>query len=331
MLSERSSSCGLENDPGKEAMGEGVVPINADPGAAPGREARGRDGGEQLSFLPEGWVNIDLRENRLSIFLRSYPFEEYFGEIQKEFALRRYQERKAEGLNRQRRRHQEAAHFEFAEEGEVLGRIPVGERRSAAGRKPFDFFATLKLFFACMMKSIVQVTEVHQELHDNPVLQLECFPEGRLPSYDVLAAFDRDMNRFGLMREVRTVAVEANLAAGINEFDGRVIVDVTHSEGNGKVGKVAKRNGDGEAAEPAVRSGSQEGAEEVSVSRDVSAGTSLPGENEVKGRNAQGDGNESERSGDSRAPEGAGSAAALTDETLGIVHKNKGKVLKAHK
>ena len=166
--------------------------------------------------------------------------------------------------------------------------IHIGERESAAGRKGFEFFGLLKLFLACMLKNTVQVTDVYQELLDNPVLQLECFAAGRLPSYDVLAAFDRDMNRYGLMSEVRRIAVDTNFSEGINHFDGRVIVDVTHSEGNGKIGKMTKpcRNCHG-------------------IEADTSCERCLGGK--------------------------PCDTPSLTDETIGIVHKNKGKVLKSHK
>ena len=37
--------------------------------------------GDQLSFIPPGWISLDLRGNRLVIFLRNYPFEEKFSGI----------------------------------------------------------------------------------------------------------------------------------------------------------------------------------------------------------------------------------------------------------
>jgi len=161
----------------------------------------------QLSFLPEGWVNIDVAGNRLSLFLRNYPFEEKFADIGKKFEERRYEERKKEAVIRQIKRTREARHFDFYSDVELVNELHIGGRESAAGRKAFEFFGLLKLFLACMLKNTVQVTDVYQELLDNPVLQLECFDDSRLPSYDVLAAFDRDMNRYGLMGEVRRIAV----------------------------------------------------------------------------------------------------------------------------
>ena len=241
-----------------------------------------------LSFLPEGWVNIDVAGNRLSLLLRNYPFENKFGEIAETFEKQRYAERKREAMERESNRIVEDNHFDFYRDQEIINERHSGERQSAAGRKAFEFFGLLKLFFACMLKNTVQVTEVYQELLDNPVLQLECFDGGHLPSYDVLAAFDRDMNRYGLMGEVRKIAVGTNFSEGINEFDGRLIVDVTHSEGNGKIGRMIKRCRDCHDVEP-----------------DKSC----------------------ERCVDRQACE----TPVLTDETIGIVHKNKGKVLKSHK
>ena len=48
------------------------------------------------------------------------------------------------------------------------------------------------------------------------------------------------MNRYRLMEEVRRIAVDTNFSKGINHIDGRLIVDVTHSEGNGKIGRMTK-------------------------------------------------------------------------------------------
>lgn len=132
------------------------------------------------------------------------------------------------------------------------------------------------------------MTDVHQEMEDNPVLLVECFPDGKRPSYDVLAAYDRDMNRFGLMKELRKIAVETNVQEEINEFDGRLIVDVTHSEGHGKVGQMTAQCKACQAGQPDTRC-----------------------ERCVDGKPCE-------------SPD-------LTDETIDIVHKNKGKVLKAHK
>jgi len=242
----------------------------------------------QQSFIPEGWVNIDRSQNRLSVFLHTYPFEEKFEGIREKFERCRYEERKKAGILEKIQGDQEERHFDFYDDDGVKNKLTVKERRSAAGRKAFDFYGLLKLFFACMLKNIVQVTEVDQELHDNPVLQLECFGGGQLPSYDVLAAFDRDMNRHGLMKQVRKIAVASNFAEGINEFDGRLIVDVTHSEGNGKIGKMTKKCRD--------------------CHRDKANSTC---ELCVNGKPCD--------------------TPKLTDETIDIVHKNKGKVMKAHK
>ena len=242
----------------------------------------------QLSFLPEGWVNIDPSGNRLSLFLRNYPFEDNFGSIAETFEKLRYEERKREAMMREAKRIAQDNHFDFYSDEDLVNELHVQTRQSAAGRKAFEFFGLLKLFFACMLKNTVQVTEVYQELLDNPVLQLECFDGGRLPSYDVLAAFDRDMNRYGLMAEVRKIAVGTNFSEQINEFDGRIIIDVTHSEGNGKIDRMTKRCRDCHRVEV-----------DTSCDRCVNA----------------------------KACE----TPDLTDETIGIVHKNKGKVMKAHK
>ena len=37
------------------------------------------------------------------------------------------------------------------------------------------------------------------------------------------------------------ISVDTNFSEGINHFDGRLIVDVTHSEGNGKIGRMTKQ------------------------------------------------------------------------------------------
>jgi hypothetical protein len=242
----------------------------------------------QLSFLPQGWVNIDVTGNRLSLFMRNYPFEGKFADIRTTFEELRYKERKEEAAVRKIKRTRETEHFEFCEDVELVNELHIGGRESAAGRKGFEFFGLLKLFLACMLKNTVQVTAVYQELLDNPVLQLECFDDGRLPSYDVLAAFDRDMNRYGLMAEVRRIAVDTNFSQGINHVDGRIIIDVTHSEGNGKIGKMAKRCRDCHGIEA-----------------DTSCERCLDGK--------------------------PCDTPNLTDETIDIVHKNKGKVLKSHK
>ena len=118
----------------------------------------------QLSFLPEGWVNIDVAGNRLSLFLRNYPFKEKFANISKEFEERRYEERKGEAAVRKIKRTGEARHFDFYEDVELVNELHIGGRESAAGRKAFDFFGLLKLFLACMLKNTVQVTDVYQEL-----------------------------------------------------------------------------------------------------------------------------------------------------------------------
>ncbi len=241
----------------------------------------------QLSFLPEGWVNIDVTGNRLSLFLRNYPFKEKFDSVSKKFEKHRYEERKEEAAIRKIKRADEAHNFDFYDDV-ALVELDIGERQSAAGRKAFEFFGLLKVFLACMLKNTVQVTDVYQELLDNPLLQLECFADGRLPSYDVLAAFDRDMNRYGLMGEVRRISVDTNFSEGINQFDGRLIVDVTHSEGNGKINKKTKQCRD---------------------CHQVEADTSC------------------ERCFDGKPCD----TPNLTDETIAIVHKNKGKVLKSHK
>jgi len=247
------------------------------------------DAGEvQLNFLPEGWVNINASGNRLSLFLRNYPFEDHFGGIAQTFEKRRYEERKREAMMRKAQPIAKDNHFDFYRDENLINELHVQRRQSAAGRKAFEFFGLLKLFFACMLKNTVQVSEVYEELLDNPVLQLECFDGGRLPSYDVLAAFDRDMNRYGLMAEVRKIAVGTNFSEQINEFDGRIIIDVTHSEGNGKVDRMTQRCRDCHRVEVDTRCG-----------RCVNA----------------------------KACE----TPDLTDETIGIVHKNKGKVMKAHK
>ncbi len=54
----------------------------------------------QQSFIPEGWVNIDRSQNRLSVFLRNYPFEEKFEGIREKFERYRYEERKKAGVMR---------------------------------------------------------------------------------------------------------------------------------------------------------------------------------------------------------------------------------------
>ena len=242
----------------------------------------------QLSFIPEGWFQMDTSKNRLLVFLRNYPFEEKFEEIRKQFENYRYIERKKAALLRKQQADKEALHFDFYDGLEVADELVVKTRESNAGRKPFDFYGLLKLFFACLLKNVTQVTEVYEELHDNVVLQWECFPEGKLPSYDVPASFDRDMNKWNLMKEIRKIAVETNFAEKVNEFDGRLIVDVTHSEGNGKVARMTK------ACRDCHR---------------VQANSSC--ERCVNGQPCD-------------TPE-------LTDETIDIVHKNKGKVMKAHK
>jgi len=242
----------------------------------------------QLSFLPEGWVNLDTNGNRLSIFLRNYPFKDNFGGIAETFENRRYEERKQEAMMREAKRIAEDNHFDFYSDEDLVNELHVQTRQSAAGRKAFEFFGLLKLFFACMLKNTVQVSEVYQELLDNPVLQLECFDGGCLPSYDVLAAFDRDMNRYGLMAEVRKIAVGTNFSEGINEFDGRLIIDVTHSEGNGKIEKMTKQCRDCHK-----------------IQADTSCERCLGGK--------------------------PCDTPNLTDQTIAIVHKNKGKVLKSHK
>ena len=104
----------------------------------------------QLSFLPEGWVNIDVAGNRLSLFLRNYPFEEKFADISKKFEERRYEERKVEAAVRKIKRSGEARHFDFYEDVELVNELHIGGRESAAGRKAFDFFGLLKLFLACI-------------------------------------------------------------------------------------------------------------------------------------------------------------------------------------
>jgi len=254
-----------------------------------GLETGVRDGyGVQLRFLPEGWFSVDVKENRFCIFLRNYPFEEQFRGVKGEFERQRYEARKRDAARRKLEREGREAHFEFYDPAEAAETLEVSERTSAAGRKGFDFFGLTKAFFGCQLKGITQVTEVYQELKDNPVLLQECFPTGELPSYDVLAAYERDMNRFELMKEVRKIAVETNIEEGINEFDGRLIVDVTHSEGNGKVGKKTKRCKQCHEGEPST-----------SCARCV------------EGKPCE-------------TPD-------LTDETIDIVHKNKGKVLKSHK
>ena len=242
----------------------------------------------QQSFIPEGWVSIDRSQNRLSVFLRIYPFEEKFEGIREEFERRRYEERKKAGVLRKIQGDQEERHFDFYDEAGVKNKLTVKERRSAAGRKAFDFYGLLKLFFACMLKNSVQVTEVDQELHDNPAFQLECFGGSQLPSYDVLAAFDREMNGYGLMRQVRKIAVATNFGEGINKFDDRLIVDVTHSEGNGKIGKMTKQCRDCHKVKADSRC-----------------------ERCVNGKPCN--------------------IPKLIDPTIDTVHKNKGKVMKAHK
>ncbi len=108
--------------------------------------------GDQLSFIPPGWISLDLRGNRLVIFLRNYPFEEKFSGIREEFERRRYEERKREALLRQRRREAQLPHFAFGDPSGEEAPVEVGERQSAAGRKAFDFFGLAKAFFACLLK-----------------------------------------------------------------------------------------------------------------------------------------------------------------------------------
>ena len=69
----------------------------------------------QQSFIPEGWVNIDRSQNRLSVFLRIYPFAEKFEGIREEFERRRYEERKKAGVMRKIQGNQEERHFDFYE------------------------------------------------------------------------------------------------------------------------------------------------------------------------------------------------------------------------
>ena len=110
----------------------------------------------QLSFLPEGWVNLDTNGNRLSILLRNYPFKENFGGIAEMFEKRRYEERKEEAMMREAKRITQDNHFDFYSNEDLINELHVQKRRSAAGRKAFEFFGLLKLFFACMLKNTVQ-------------------------------------------------------------------------------------------------------------------------------------------------------------------------------
>ena len=165
-------------------------------------EGAGRDErGVQVSLLPEGWFSVDQRENRFCIFLRNYPFEEQFGDVKAEFERRRYEARKQAAARREFKREGREAHFELYDPAEAADTLEVSERTSAAGRKPYDFFGLTKAFFGCQLKGITQVTEVHQELMDNPALLQECFPTGELPSYDVLAAYERDLSACGTHRQ----------------------------------------------------------------------------------------------------------------------------------
>ena len=74
----------------------------------------------QLSFLPEGWVNLDTSGNRLSLFLRNYSSKDNFGGIAKTFETRRYEERKREAMMREAKRIAQDNHFDFYSDEDLV-------------------------------------------------------------------------------------------------------------------------------------------------------------------------------------------------------------------
>ena len=199
----------------------------------------------QIELFGYPIAGYDPQTNRIAIFLRNYPFE-IFEPLKEEFEKKRWELLKEEGEDRRRRkgRESEQERLEFHEEnGELVPTektLEILERESKAGRQPIDFYGCLKLFTVCTLKGITRVTDIYQEMEDNPVYARECF-RGKTPSYATLARFDRLMGKFGLWGEYRRVCAKINLEKGINKIDHRLIVDTTHSKGNGKVGRKVKK------------------------------------------------------------------------------------------
>ena len=199
----------------------------------------------QLELFGRPIAGYDPEKNRIAIFLRNYPFE-VFEPVKEEFERKRWELLKKDGEARKKSKEEksEQESLTFYEEGGEL--VPTEEtletleRESNAGREPIDFYGCLKLFTVCTLKGITKVTDIHQELEDNPVYEKECFQE-ESPSYGTLARFDRLMSKFGLWGKYKEICTKINLEKGINKIDHRLIIDTTHSKGNGKVNRKVKK------------------------------------------------------------------------------------------